>query len=70
MPNTREANEYGHFFKIWADRYPCYGEVKGGTVALCHTKFIVTSNYEPDDIWGTGVMLTAILRRFEIKYMK
>lgn len=69
LPNTKEANEYGHHLKIWADRYPCYGEVKGGTIALNHTKFVITSNYTPSDIWYSGPMLEAILRRFELKCM-
>lgn len=45
------SHEIGHMLKIVADRYKCYGEIKGGTVALRHTKFIITSNYLPEDIW-------------------
>jgi len=55
----------GHHIKIWADRYACSGEVKGGTVHLQHHQFIVTSNYHPRDLWE-GVMYDAICRRFKI----
>lgn len=43
--------EIGHLLKIVADKYGCFGEIKGGTVALRHETFIVTSNYLPEDIW-------------------
>ena len=66
QPATKEANEWGHYLKIWADRYPCSGEVKGSTVGLRHKTLIVTSNYTPDDIWPNGVMLEAVKRRFLI----
>lgn len=55
----------GHHLKIWTDRYACSGEVKGGTVPLQHTKFIVTSNYSIDQLWaGDKEMCAAIRRRF------
>jgi len=58
----------GHFLKIWADKYACTGEVKGGTVPLLHRKFIVTSNYSPRSLYKDAgeEMIQAIERRFEI----
>lgn len=57
----------GHYLKIWSDKWSCTGEIKGGTVNLCHTRFIVTSNYHPDDLFEDEQMLAAIKRRFEIQ---
>lgn len=60
----------GHYLKIWADKWSCTGEVKGGTVPLRHEKFIITSNYLPSDLWSDDdEMLRAIERRFEVKKM-
>lgn len=57
----------GHYLKIWADKYACTGETKGGTVALQHHYFVVTSNYSPDDLWKEDDMMAkAITRRFRI----
>jgi len=59
----------GHFIKIWADKWKSDGEVKGGTVALKHEKFVVTSNYHPSDLWKEDdVMAEAIERRFKITH--
>jgi hypothetical protein len=41
----------GHYLKIWTDRYPCSGEIKGGTVKLQHDYFVVTSNYSIDNLF-------------------
>lgn len=50
----------------WLDPYPCKVEVKGGTVELAATKFILTSNYHPE-AWfekaGRG-SIDALLARF------
>jgi len=32
----------------WFDKYKCYVEVKGGTIGLRATKFIITSNLSPE----------------------
>lgn len=56
----------GHYLKIWADRYACTGETKGGTIHLRHKRIIVTSNYRMDQLWE-GEMLSAILRRFVVR---
>jgi len=57
----------GHYLKIWADRWPCSGETKGGTVNLRHQRFIVTSNYAPEHFWGDDEpMCKAIERRFKV----
>lgn len=56
-----------HYIKIWADKWECTGEIKGGTVALNYDVFIITSNYLPADIWfeeKDKTLLQAILRRF------
>lgn len=39
-----------HLIKIWADKYACTGEIKGGTVKLNHRYFVVTSNYTIDEL--------------------
>lgn len=57
-----------HYLKIWADRWSCTGEYKGGTVALNHSKFIVTSNYTIEDLFKDKgfEVIQAIRRRFEV----
>lgn len=64
-----DNNCLGHHLKIWADKYACSGEIKGGTVKLCHTTLIVTSNYSIDELWkDDDVMAAAIKRRFIVKH--
>jgi hypothetical protein len=59
----------GHYLKIWADRYACTGEIKGGMIPLNFTKFIITSNYSPEEIWSDDkVLVEAITRRFDLVY--
>jgi hypothetical protein len=61
----------GHHLKIWADRYACTGEIKGAIIPLNYTKFIITSNYQPRDIWPDDqVLCDAITRRFKVELME
>lgn len=60
----------GHYMKIWMDKWPCSGEIKGGKVNLRHVKFIITSNYLPSEIWDDDpVLVEAITRRITIRRM-
>lgn len=66
-----DSNVLGHHLKIWSDKYACTGETKGGTVALQHKVFIVTSNYHPSDLWpDDAIMTSAICRRFDIVHKR
>lgn len=59
----------GHYLKIWADKWSCTGETKGGTIHLRHRLFVVTSNYSPEHFWSEDpLMLDAIERRFKRVY--
>lgn len=61
-----DTNVLGHYLKIWADKWSCTGEIKGGTVQLQHETFIVTSNYTIEELWPEDLqMQRAINRRFK-----
>lgn len=55
-------------FKRWVDRYPCLTEVKGGTLALVATHWVITTNVWPSHWWSKKVTgqdgRDAIWRRF------
>lgn len=62
-----DSNVLGHHLKIWADKYACTGETKGGTTPLQHSRFVVTSNYSIEQLWDQDpVMAAAINRRFSV----
>jgi len=53
--------------KVWADRYPFPGEIKGGRIeGIRPQKVIVTSNYTPEECFPNQNDLEPILRRFKI----
>jgi len=55
--------------KNWADSWYNYvGEIKGGGVPLKYDKFIVTSNYSPEECFE-GIDLRALKRRFKVIHM-
>lgn len=53
--------------KVWADRYPFPGEIKGGRIeGIRPQKVIVTSNYTPHECFMNPNDLEPILRRFRV----
>lgn len=58
----------------WFDRYKCVVENKGGMLPLYVTKFIVTSNFSPEqcftDNFVSDPQLPALERRIKITYME
>jgi len=59
----------------WFDRYKCLVETKGGMVPLHVEHFIVTSNFEPSDVWRDkdGVphpQMEALYRRIDLIKME
>lgn len=57
-----------HHLKIWGDRYQFRAELKNKSRVLRPTLIIVTSNYEPKDIWTDAADLEPILRRFKLEH--
>lgn len=64
----KQGSCLSHFLKLWMDRYELTGEIKGGTVRLGYSKFIVTSNYLPEDLWPDDPTLCEAIRRRCIFY--
>lgn len=59
-----------HYLKIWADKWACTGEIKGGTIPLNFERLFITSNYHPKEIFTEdSELLQAIERRFKIIHM-
>lgn len=52
----------------WFDRYPCYVETKGSTIALSVETFIVTSNFSPEQTYSDAppVSIRALNRRIKL----
>lgn len=55
-----------HLLKIWSDKWSCSGEIKGGSVALQHRDFVVTSNFTIDEIFTDPKFAEPIKRRFKL----
>lgn len=64
-----DTDTLGHYLKIWMDKWSCSGEIKGGTVQLRHTRFIVTSNYCIESLFTKDSFAAAIARRCEIIHL-
>lgn len=64
-----DCKHLGHYLKIWADKWSCTGEIKGGTVQLRHHYFVVTSNYSIEEMFPDDLQLqAAIKRRFAVTF--
>jgi len=58
---------FGDFKRI-IDRYPLHVEVKGSYCDLAATRFVISSNFDPQEWWNadvTGPELSAIFRRID-----
>lgn len=51
------------YLKRWADRYKLIGEVKGGSLPLTYTYFIVSSNFSVDELGDQDVQVSSITSR-------
>ena len=40
-----------HYLILWADKWSCKGETKGGYMQLVHKKIIVNSNYTIEELF-------------------
>lgn len=64
----RDAAALTYHMKIWADRYPYTGEIKGGSIQINPGDFflIVTSNYSIEEcLPGAEIDVEAMKRRFQ-----
>lgn len=57
----------GYYLKIWSDHYPFPGNMKGsGSQMIRPKKIIITSNYQPAEIWDDEQTIDPITRRFKL----
>lgn len=64
-----EHRVLSYYLKIWADNYSFNAEVKGGMIVPSYTRFYITSNYFPNEIWKEEtdeILVQAIERRFKV----
>jgi hypothetical protein len=65
---SKEHKVLGPHLKNWADHYPFVAETKGGGQTIRPTRIVITSNYEPEEIFEDKVTCEAIRRRFKFEH--
>lgn len=69
-PKAPQGDALCQHLKIWGDRYPFTGEVKGGSVNIVPTfSIVITSNYSIDEAFSNEEDRDAIKRRFKEIHM-
>ncbi len=60
-----------HYMKLWADKWNCKGETKGGYTQFFHKKIIITSNYTNNELFkdSDDDMVAAIKRRLNAPFL-
>lgn len=59
----------GYYVKMWGDKWPFVAEVKGSSLTIRPKKFIVTSQYSPEQIWDDEETVSAVRRRFKMVHV-
>lgn len=65
---SKEHKVLGPHLKNWADHYAFVAETKGGGVTIRPKRFVITSNYTPEEIFEDQVTCEAIRRRFKFEH--
>lgn len=61
---------FGHYLKIWADKYHFEAEIKNGITNPVYTHFYITSNYKIEELFSDPVTVSAIKRRFRVIHFR
>ena len=65
-----EHKVLGQQLKIWADRYGCILENKGGAMSSAYDTFVVTSQYSIEEVFGDDEKtVEALKRRFKVIHL-
>lgn len=65
----QDGKMFGHYLKIWGDRYAFVAEVKGSGMSIRPKKLVITSNYSIQEVFKEAEIRGAIERRFEQIYL-
>lgn len=59
----------GHHIKLWSDKWPFPAEVKGSSLTIRPKRFVITSQYSPEQVFQDQETLDAVRRRFDVTHM-